>query len=373
MVLSGYFAQISRVTWMFAPAMWILLLEFNEKQVDKTPEKSWVRPGVLSFAGLTGGVFLPLLKDVFSVSGAVDSSAGVIDNALNQGLLWYRLLPSATYGQGVLPGLLQAIVPILVVLVYLLVTRKWHLHIWQNLVVGGVLLAFLVVGLIVSTKIGGGGDLHNMDMLLIGLVFVSVIAWKNGGNEVFIASKSLSVLIQVVLLVLVILPGGRYLRDMKPLQQQTTEEEVKIALDIIREQVRLTKEDGQVLFMDQRQLLTFGYVEAPLVVNYEKKYLMDQALAGNEVLFQQYYQDLAEGNFDLIISEPLHTQQRGSEFVFGEENDAWVYWVSAPTLCFYEEIPTPNFMRESVKVVLLVPKDDASGCEVFLQPDNLGE
>jgi hypothetical protein len=33
------------------------------------------------------------------------------------------------------------------------------------------LLAFLVVGLIVSTKIGGGGDLHNLDMFLIGIFF----------------------------------------------------------------------------------------------------------------------------------------------------------------------------------------------------------
>jgi hypothetical protein len=40
------------------------------------------------------------------------------------------------------------------------------------------LIAFLVVGLIVSTKIGGGGDLHNMDMFLIASMFSVALAWK---------------------------------------------------------------------------------------------------------------------------------------------------------------------------------------------------
>ena len=44
-------------------------------------------------------------------------------------------------------------------------------------------LAFLVVGLVASVKIGGGGDLHNMDMFLIGLLFTSALAWQNGGSD----------------------------------------------------------------------------------------------------------------------------------------------------------------------------------------------
>ena len=39
---------------------------------------------------------------------------------------------------------------------------------------------------------------------------------------------------------------------------------------------------GEVLFMDQRQLLTFGYItDVPLVPDYEKKVMMNEALSGN--------------------------------------------------------------------------------------------
>lgn len=372
MILSGYFAQVSRFTWMFAPAMWILMLEFSEEKVAKTLGKTWVRPAVLTFAGLTGGVIFPALQGIFigSSSSATNSGTDLIDTALTQGLLWYRLLPSATYGQGVLPGLLQAVFPIIGVLFFLLITRRWQMHFWKKMVVGGVLLAFLLVGVIVSTKIGGGGDLHNLDMLLIGIVFLAAVAWKAGGKELFVAPERYSLLLQSLLLILVIVPGVRSFREIKPLPIPISEEEQVEALEFIRSQIENVGEDGQVLFMDQRQLLTFGYVEAPLVVEYEKKYLMDQALSGNEQLFRQYYNDLAEGYINLIITEPLHTNLKGSEFVFGEENDAWVTWVSTPTLCFYEEIPTPKIIRKGIGMILLAPKSDTSECAVFLQSVN---
>jgi hypothetical protein len=51
---------------------------------------------------------------------------------------------------------------------------------------------------------------------------------------------------------------------------------VEEALSKINEEVELAAQEGEVLFMDQRQLLTFGYVpKIPLVVDYEKKFMMD--------------------------------------------------------------------------------------------------
>ena len=39
------------------------------------------------------------------------------------------------------------------------------------------------------------------------------------------------------------------------------------------------RSQGEILFMDQRQLLTFGYVRnVPLVPEYEKKVLMNAAM-----------------------------------------------------------------------------------------------
>jgi hypothetical protein len=55
---------------------------------------------------------------------------------------------------------------------------------------------------------------------------------------------------------------------------------------------RKRKAQGRVLFMDQRQLLTFGYVEdVPLVPEYEKKVLMNAAMGADANYFAPFYAD----------------------------------------------------------------------------------
>jgi hypothetical protein len=143
-----------------------------------------------------------------------------------------------------------------------------------------------------------------------------------------------------------------------------TPAEVEQTLSTIRAEADRASAQGEVLFMDQRQLLTFGYVRAiPFVPEYEKKFMMDQALASNAAYFQPYYQDLAKRRFALIVTEPLKLNFKGEEGSFSEENDLWVTWISVPTLCFYE----PIFTDKNVGVQLLVPRDNPAGCEKFLQ------
>jgi hypothetical protein len=111
--------------------------------------------------------------------------------------------------------------------------------------------------------------------------------------------------------------------------------------------------------MDQRQLLTFGYVTGvPLVPEYEKKMLMNEALSSNAAYFRPFYADLANHRFALIISDPLRTPIKDSSYQFGEENNAWVTWVSNPVLCYYQEEDT----HKEVGVELLVPKSEPVDC-----------
>ncbi len=111
--------------------------------------------------------------------------------------------------------------------------------------------------------------------------------------------------------------------------------------------------------MDQRQLLTFRYVEnVPLVPEYEKKVLMNAAMGANEQYFHRLYSELAAQRFSLIISEPLRAPVKDSSYEFGEENNAWVEWVVRPVLCYYEEIGT----YRSAQIQLLVPKQGEIDC-----------
>jgi hypothetical protein len=395
--MSAYAAQASRFTWLFAPAMWAVMLELGSAflENDRIGRRDWVRTIAAGLAGVFGGYIIPKLPTLFRAGIQGSASTGVtpafVTTAVQQQpLLWYRLFPNATYGSGILLGLLVAAGPLLIVLVYLAVSRRWRLNFWQKSAIVLIPLAFLVVGLIASTKIGGGGDLHNMDMFILGLMFAAAIAWRGGGAE-WLGSIHRSALgMRLVLLLLISLPVLKPLMSLRPLSfagdvkwlsvlvgtandktltslpvdrvikilgSLPLDEDVDTALSRIQDEV--SQADGEILFMDQRQLLTFGFIQnVKLVPEYEKKRLMDEALSGNVAYFGPFYKDLAAHRFALIISEPLLTPIKDSSFQFGEENNAWVTWVSHPVLCFYEE----KELLDSVGVQLLVPKNGPVDC-----------
>ncbi|HRQ24857.1 MAG TPA: hypothetical protein PLF42_15630, partial [Anaerolineales bacterium] len=391
-IYAGYFAVTSRFTWMFAPGIWIGMLELAGASLSsgKLDRSSWSRSLALGFSGLFGGYLLPKLlpllnRPVESVTDVTDqiTSGGinseVIANAVtDQPLLWYRLLPNSTYGMGILLGLLIAVLPVCIVLVWLAVSKKWQMNLWQKLAIIGPLLAFLVVGLVASTKIGGGGDLHNMDMFLIGLAFTVFIAWVNGGR-VALLNGGLPLWVRLVLIASLIIPAVIPLRQLRSFDHgdqitalmtltDTTDRRmlemlpdrvvVENALQEIQGFVTEAQDRGDVLFIDQRQLLTFGYIKAPLIPEYEKKLLMNEALSSNAAYFESFYNDLAAGRFSLIVTEPLRTPIKDSSYRFGEENNAWVKWVSIPVLCYYQEVDT---FRE-VNVMLLIPNPNPVDC-----------
>jgi hypothetical protein len=149
------------------------------------------------------------------------------------------------------------------------------------------------------------------------------------------------------------LPNERAL-DMYPSQSGIDD-----TLKGIQREIDKSIDDGEILFVDQRQLLTFGFVKnVPLVPDYDKKVLIERALASNDEYFQLFYKDLADKRFSLIISQPLNTPKKGSNNEFGEENNAWVKWVADPLLCYYEVKQT--FLDTGVQ--LLVPRQGSLDC-----------
>jgi hypothetical protein len=103
--------------------------------------------------------------------------------------------------------------------------------------------------------------------------------------------------------------------------------------------VSCAQQYGEVLFMDQRQLLTFGFVEnVPLLPEYEKKLVMDEALSGNAAYFEAFYADLASHRFALIISDRQAIREKESGESLAEENNAWVQWVTEPLFQEYESV-----------------------------------
>jgi len=223
-----------------------------------------------------------------------------------------------------------------------------------------------------------------MDMFLIGLLFSCAVAWQNGGSDWIQNGRGISPLMKIVIVILLVNSSISPLLEMRSftlgeeapwlktltdansetaMEMLPTQVEIDSAIQTIQEESDKAKSQGEVLFSDQRQLLTFGYITGiPLVPEYEKKVLMNQALSGDAAYFQTYYADLAAKRFSLIVTETLHTPSQDSSYEFGEENNAWVKWVSIPTLCYYEPLTTIKTFR----VQLLVPREDAVDCSASL-------
>ncbi len=383
--LAGYYAQAARWTWLFAPAMWIVILEFSGATIKH--EKVWKRSISSGIAGIFGGYLFPQMLNFLQQGGENLLDVSEVSGSITrQPLLWYRLLPNETYPEGLLLGTLIAILPALILLVYASRSIDWKFPRLQKTALWGSLFAFLLVGLIISTKIGGGNNLHNLDMFLIALLFVLATAWKHGRFRSFFVSES-SVFIKLVVFLLIALPALKPLLSLRPklsltqeeikqiqvltdfepntdapLETLPSEDDIEKVLTRIRTYTIQAAEKGEVLFIDQRQLLTFGYVPSiPLIPDYEKKLMMEQSMRNNAEYFIDYYRDLSNHRFSMIISEPLKTPVK-EEGAFSEEGDAWTKWVAAPTLCFYEPIET----FKAVYIQLLVPRTEPLDCSVYI-------
>jgi hypothetical protein len=360
LAVASFYVGTSRWTWIPVTAAWgilaDLILYYPLRQGSLLKR---IGPTlVLAALGLVPGL----------ISGYSGLPLTLGAREYHQPLLWYRLLPNPTFPLGVLLSTILISGPALCIVMWLVYSRRWILDWIQQLAVGGALLGFLGAGLIVSTKIGGGADLHNLDMYLMTLAFVvalGIYTLSQAGKIDFLAWP---VGIQVLLGFMLLFPLYEFtpfsaVAALSPRLDLAKPQEVKQALVDIQTEAARAGRDGAILFMDQRQLLTFGYIhDVRFVPEYEKKYMMDMAMASNSQYFQGYYQDLAHQRFRLIITEILRTrQERGADF--SEENNAWVKWVSEPTLCFYE----PSMINKDLNVELLVPKEYPLGCEAYLR------
>jgi len=362
LAIASFYAGLSRWTWAFAPTAIGVLIELMLYYPKRTGPL-WRR--ILPLVVLASTSLAAGLIPSFGQYSLIAQGESVTSS---QPLLWYRLLPNNTLGPGVLFLALRYTLPLLIILAWWMISRRWSLDWIQKTAIWGALIGFFVIGLVISTKIGGGGDLHNLDMYLITSLVVIVLGLMSfdiNSLQKQLPAWTVGLIFYLVFWVVYPFTPLHPRSAYHPFLELPKEDQVADVLSTTQNEVAKFAKSGEVLFMDQRQLLAFGYIPSiPFIPEYEKKYMMDQAMGKNSNYFQPYYHDLANRRFALIVTEPLKT--RGREDLggpFSEENDAWVLWVSNPTLCFYE----PIYVSTDVNVELLVPKQNPVGCEQYLK------
>jgi hypothetical protein len=356
-LLASIWAGVSRINWFPVPGMLAATLYFLEEPLaGQTLWRYLLKPLAWTIAGTALAFGTQALY--ITLSGNPPSEFA---SSFTSDLLWYRLLPNPTYPAGILLSMVYVSLPLWLVLVIQLRGRLHVINPWRLLGIGSILGVLLTGGIVVSTKIGGGSNLHNLDAYMTLLMVVTAYFLfgqtqpeKDGTDKARVGLPPHPVH-WLVIASLLFMPIYYTLTYGSPVDMPTPEQTQK-ALGILDQVVgQAVDNGGQVLFIGERQLIMFHYLKTavPMVPDYERVFLMEMAMAGNPTYLDRFHQQLKDHQFAMIVVEPLNIVYKGSSSSFGEENDAWVNQVSKPVLCYYE---VDKSLRD-VHIQVLVPRD----------------
>ena len=355
LVIASFWAGLSRFNWLPVPSMLVVTLYLLHEPFEsyRSTFHYLLKPFIWSLVGITAAISGVLLMNYLSgidlsVYGAFFSSA----------LLWYRLLPNATYT----PGILLAIAFVSLPLWWIITAKlRGQIQQWHPIRMVGLALISLVLfvgGLIISVKIGGGSNLHNLDAYLVVSILLAVFFYFNRfvpdkkiqANPISWPGIALAILIPISLTIRV---------AEIPLAYSPVE--VNEVLQTLNGYVESAAKEGEVLFMEQRQLITFHYVQAPLVPEYETVALTEMAFWGEGSDLNQFHADLRSHRFALIVAGMQPTGLKSQQFSFPEENNIWYTRVTQPMLCEYEIA----YSFPELGIQLLTPKMTTDDCASY--------
>ncbi len=357
--LASAWAGISRVNWIPVPAMLataLYLIEVPFCAVERPAQKSILKQGaryvwpILAWAGVGGLTALAAQAAYVLASG--HNNVESFGSSFTSALLWYRLLPSPTFRTGVLPAVLFVAGPLLVLLIGSWWAARSQWHVLRILSLTALAAILFVGGLVVSTKIGGGSNIHNLDAFLaLLLVMASLVGMGRYATENGAPARAWQpwpLLLAVVLLPVIwnINIGGPFVqRDFK---------QANYDLGELTKTVQKFAAKGEVLFISQRQLEMFNFIPGVrLVPDYELLTLTEMSISNNQSYFEHFYQDLQNHRFALIVvgRQQLWLKDPTRDG-FAEENNAWVEKVSTYLLKYYKEYT----FFDTQGISLLVPR-----------------
>ncbi len=350
-VLASIWAGLSRVNWMPVPAFLAVTLYLLE-----TPGKGvhWLKylkfPLLWCLAGGASAVIANRMYALISGNNVEEFSS-----SFSSYLIWSRLFPNNTYHPGIILGLLIVLLPLAVLTVQQIIKNGWHsyYHWIRTLGLLGILFVFGLGGVIVSVKIGGGGDLHNLDAFLVFWVLITsaIILGRYEFEEHQQPnhnSLNYGLLVLTVLVPVIISYQNNTTWIFKDIDQQRMEvQQLQAALDVI------LAEPGEILLITERQLLTFGDIHGiELIPDYEKVFLMEMVMSNNQSYLDAFHQKVKNHEYSAILIDPLSSYVLTKEDSFWVENNKWVDNVVLPIWEDYE----PVFSFQNNEVNLLIPR-----------------
>lgn len=352
-IFASVWAGISRVNWFPIPAMIAVAIYLLEEPFDAYTTgrgkfnavfRYLTLPAIWAVAGLIAALAAQMAY--IPLSGNAEN-ARAFTSSFTSDLLWYRLWPNDSYGLGVLPAVLVVCGPLIGVILLTLRKNPGGLHPLRWFGIISMLLVVFVGSLIVSTKIGGGGDLHNMDayaslQILISLYFLfGQVKNETGARDKQPVPWSL-IFFGLFVPLFFLIPG---LVPIKQFDQKRSQE----YLQDLTAFAEKAAQNGQVLFISERQLLTFRKVNLPIVSDYEAVTLMEMAMSGNQPYLDQFKLDMSRHRFSAIIASKQNLTFKVSG-AFAEENNIWNERIASVLVCYYQSVRTYDDVYGAIEI-----------------------
>ncbi len=335
-LVASLFGGMNRINWAFTPpllAVLIYLLETEQIFTDvKEKVKYLIYPALLfifgSLIGLAGlfGYYIGFGGYAFETFLARMQADSLLS----------RLLPSDTFPLGVILASIMVTGAL-----WYFIFRSWRKSDQKNTFLTILVLLINLVlfagSLLVSAKIGGGADLHNMDAYLVSVfITFAYLAFPSFQNENNLAG-SFKLIDRIILIILILIPVFWQVNYIVPARIRTYSQEATYLneLQTVIDHYQAF-DDRPVLFVTQRQLLTFDAIgNLTFVPEYELVDTFEMVMAENELYLEQFREDLKNKSYSLIIIDPQPKEIVYGR-VFNEESNKWYSQVTKTLYAHYE-------------------------------------
>jgi hypothetical protein len=356
-LLASIWCGWSRLNWYPMPGMIAAVLYLMEVPYrGKTFGSYLLKPAVWFIVGTATAYAAQ--RVYIALSGIPDSE--IFYTSLASDLLWYRLLPNASYFLGILPGALLASLPAWIAMYLVIRARRTDWHPLRLVLICAALFVLFLGGLVVSLKIGGGANLHNMDAYfsLLLIVFAYFVFARYQPESGGIAQPV--VLHWLLVVALIVMPAWSYLQFNIGFRGTGDTLRTQAVLTQLQERVdQVNAQGGEILFITQRHLISMHMLDGVnLVPAYEREDLMEIAMANDVAHIQTFRDDMQDQRFALIVVDPLNYNVLSRQRSFAEENNVWVTRIMKHILCNYrEEVAFP-----AEEIALYVPQAGERRC-----------
>jgi hypothetical protein len=209
-------------------------------------------------------------------------------------------------------------------------------------------------GILVSIKVGGGSDLHNMDAFFI--LFLT-FALSIGFNKFTMEDKTehkpykINILFLFAVIILPVISSIRLGSVMHFPSAGVTQRELWVICELLDS---VKNDNREVLFISEKQLVTYHFCgEVRFSKDYEKIPLMEWAMSNNNLELHKFYEALQKRNFSMIIMDSVYMQRQKKGDVFWIENNLWTDKVLHYVLENYQWV----IGFERGKINILIPKN----------------